>query len=103
MQLTSGCFGRDKREDGGEGHWRLARDEGVRDKWMMWQKLNYFGSKIWELLEERVFFPPNNFWQGLKTSFLGLQFLDTLGDACSLQYSLPALLGMQTLRLLAPQ
>jgi len=70
---------------------------------MMWQKLNYFGSKIWELLEERVFFPPNNFWQGLKTSFLGLQFLDTLGDACSLQYSLPALLGMQTLRLLAPQ
>ena len=50
MQLTSGCFGRDKREDkredGGEGHWRLARNEGVRDKWMMWQQLNYFGSKI---------------------------------------------------------
>ena len=84
MQLTSGCFGRDKREDGGEGHWRLAREEGVRDKWMMWQQLNYFGSKFWELLEERVFFPPNNFWQGLKTSFLGLQFLDTLRDALSL-------------------
>ena len=81
MQLTSGCFGRDKREDGGEGHWRLAREEGVRDKWMMWQQLNYFGSKFWELLEERVFFHPNNFWQGLKTSFLGLQFLDTLEDA----------------------
>ena len=81
MQLTSGCFGRDKREDGGEGHWRLARDEGVRDKWMMWQQLNYFGSKFWEPLEERVFFPPNNFWQGLKTSFLGLQFLGTLGVA----------------------
>ena len=46
MQLMSGCFGRDKREDGGEGHWRLAREEGVRDKWMMWQQLNYFGSKI---------------------------------------------------------
>ena len=103
MQLMSGCFGRDKREDGGEGHWRLAREEGVRDKWMMWQQLNYFGSKFWELLEERVFFPPNNFWQGLKTSFLGLQFLGTLGDASSLQYSLSALLGMQTLRLLAPQ
>ena len=45
-EVTSGCFGRDKREDGGEGHWRLARNEGVRDKWMMWQQLNYFESKF---------------------------------------------------------
>ena len=40
-------------------------------------------------MEERVFFPPNNFWQGLKTSFLGLQFLDTLRDALSLVVLLP--------------
>ena len=58
MQLTSGCFGRDKREDGGEGHWRLARDEGVRDKWMMWQKLNYFEVKFGNCWKRGSFFLP---------------------------------------------
>ena len=36
---------------------------------------------FWELLVEHFFLAPNNFWQGLKTNFFGLHFLDILGDA----------------------
>lgn len=40
----------------------------------------YWNQFFWELLDMKVFFLPNNFWQGPKTIFLTPYILVTLGD-----------------------